>query len=110
MGFCRAELKLGEETRTFYVPNTPHEDLELLWTETHHTHGDVEVELALYGEKGNFSESQFALVADIAAEALANARSKWKEVNGAPLDFDSVATESDDYKKQKARNLYRPTY
>ena len=110
MGFCRAELKLGEETRTFYVPNTPHEDLELLWTETHHTHGDVEVELALYGEKDNFSESQFALVADIAAEALANARSKWKEVNGAPLDFDSVAIDSDDYKRQKARNLYRPTY
>lgn len=110
MGFCRAELTMGQETRDFYVPNTPHEDLELLWQETHATAGEVSVELTLYGEKDNFSESQFALAADIAAEALAGVRAKWKEVNGSPMDFDSVAKEVTDYRRQKARNLYRPTY
>jgi UDP-GlcNAc:undecaprenyl-phosphate GlcNAc-1-phosphate transferase len=110
MGFCRAELKMGEATRDFYVPHTPHDDLDLLWQETHDSAGEVPVELTLYGEKDNFSEKQFELAADIAAEAWASARSKWKEVNGSAMDFDSVAKESTDYKRQKARNLYRPTY
>ena len=110
MGICRAELKIGEELRSFYVPNTPHEDLEILWRETHTTEGEFAVELTLYGEKDNFSEAQFALIADLAAEALANARAKWKEVNGSPFSFDAVASESDTYRNQKARNLYRPTY
>jgi UDP-GlcNAc:undecaprenyl-phosphate GlcNAc-1-phosphate transferase len=110
MGMCRAELKMGEQTRDFYVPHTPHADLELLWKETHRTLGEVPIELTLYGEKDNFSESQFALAADIAAEAWASARSKWKEINGSPMTFDSVAKEATDYKRQKARNLYRPTY
>lgn len=110
MGFCRAELKMGEEARDFYVPNTPHEQLELLWKETHATAGDVPLQLTLYGEKDNFSENQFALAADIAVEAWASARAKWKEINGQPMDFDSVAKEATDYKRQKARNLYRPTY
>ena len=110
MGFCRVELSMGEETRDFYVPNTPHEEPDLLWQETHDSAGEVTVELTLYGEKDNFSESQFALAADIAAEAWASARSKWKEVNGQPMDFDSVAKEATDYRRQKARDLYRPTY
>jgi UDP-GlcNAc:undecaprenyl-phosphate GlcNAc-1-phosphate transferase len=110
MGFCRAELQLGEETRNFYVPHTPHDQLDLLWMETHSTQGEVTVVLTVYGEKDNFSESQFTLAADIAAEALTHARSKWKELNGSPMDFASVAKESTDYKRQKARNLYRPTY
>lgn len=110
MGFCRAELKMGDELRSFYVPNTPHEDLEALWQETHTTGGELPIELTLYGEKDNFSEAQFALIADLAAEAWANARSKWKAINGAPLDFDSVAIAAADYRNQNARNLYRPTY
>ena len=110
MGICRAELKMGEQQREFYVPHTPHDDLEQLWEETHRTVGDIPVELTVYGEKDNFSENQFALAADIAAEALSSARTKWKEVNGSPMDFDSVAKEATDYKRQKARNLYRPTY
>jgi UDP-GlcNAc:undecaprenyl-phosphate GlcNAc-1-phosphate transferase len=110
MGFCRAELKISEETRTFYLPNTQHGDLEALWKETHTTSGILPVELTLYGEKDNFSEGQFALLADLAAEAWSDARGKWKEINGSPLDFDSIAKESTNYKSQKARNLYRPTY
>ncbi|CAA6693613.1 MULTISPECIES: MraY family glycosyltransferase [unclassified Lentimonas] len=110
MGFCRAELKMGEEARDFYVPHTPHDDLALLWKETHRTQGEVPIELTLYGEKDNFSENQFTLAADIAAEALSSARNKWKDINGSPMDFDSVAKEATDYRKQKARNLYRPTY
>jgi UDP-GlcNAc:undecaprenyl-phosphate GlcNAc-1-phosphate transferase len=110
MGFCRAELKMGEETRDFYVPHTPHDDLDLLCQETHRTAGDIPVELTLYGEKDNFSANQFTLAADIAAEAWGSARTKWKEANGSPMDFDSLAKEATDYSKQKARNLYRPTY
>ena len=110
MGFCRAELTMGEETRHFYVPNTAHEDLDLLWQESHQSHGEVSVTLVLYAEKNDFSEGQFFLAVDIAAEALSSARSKWKETNGSTMAFDSIATEATDYKRQKARNLYRPTY
>jgi UDP-GlcNAc:undecaprenyl-phosphate GlcNAc-1-phosphate transferase len=110
MGFCRAELTLGEETRHFYVPNTAHEDLDLLWQESHQSHGEVSITLVLYAEKNDFTESQFSLAVDIAAEALSSARAKWKVINGSPMVFDSIATEATDYKRQKARNLYRPTY
>ena len=110
MGFCRAELTMGAETRDFYVPNTAHEDLDLLWQESHESHGEVSVALVLYAEKEQFSESQFSQVADIAAEALVLARGKWEEINGSPMAFDSTAKEATDYRRQKARNLYRPTY
>jgi UDP-GlcNAc:undecaprenyl-phosphate GlcNAc-1-phosphate transferase len=110
MGFCRAELRLGKETRSFYVPQTPHDQMEQLWTETHLTVGEVGTELTLYGEKNHFSKEQFTLAADIAAEALVSARAKWKELNGTPFDFDAVAKEPESYRKQQARNLYRPTY
>ncbi len=110
MGFCRAELQIGAETRDFYVPHTAHEQLDLLWQVTHDTAGQAPVALTLYAEKENFSESQFALAADIAAEAWSGACSKWKALNGQSMEFDSVAKEAADYRRQKARNLYRPTY
>ena len=110
MGFCRAELTMGEEMRDFYVPNTAHEDLDLLWQESHQSHGEVSVTLVLYAEKHQFTESQFSLAADIAAEALSSARGKWEKTNGSPMAFDSIAKEATDYKSQKARNLYCPTY
>ena len=110
MGFCRAELTMDDETRDFYVPHTPHYNLDRLWQESHQSQGEVSVTLVVYAEKDNFSESQFALAADIAAEAWSTARAKWKEINGSPMTFDSVAQEASDYKRQKARNLYRPTY
>ena len=110
MGFCRAELTMGDETRDFYVPHTPHDNLDRLWQESHQSQCEVSVTLVVYAEKDNFSESQFALAADIAAEAWSTARSKWKEINESPMTFDSVAQEASDYNRQKARNLYRPTY
>ena len=110
MGFCRAELKLGEQTRSFYVPNTPHDSLEQLWTATHRTHGEVEVVLTLYAEKAHFTQSQFGLTADIATEALVKVRAKWKDLYGESLDFDAVAHDLADYRMHRARQLYRPTY
>jgi len=108
MGFCRAELTMGGQTHVFYVPHAPHEDLDLLWQESHQSQESVT--LVLYAEKDNFTESQFSLSADIAAEAWSSARGKWNAINGSPMAFDSIATEATDYKRQKARNLYRPTY
>lgn len=111
MGFYRAELSMGEETRDFYVPNTPHNNPELLWKEIN-TIKDPEtpVSLILYGSKDNFSKNQFAALADIATETWSKVRSKWKEINNSSMDFDSVAVEPISYREQKARNLYRPTY
>ena len=56
-----------------------------------------------------FSERQFALISDIAAEAWSKAAVRWKAVNGGPIDFDAEASEPRDYREQKARSLYRPT-
>lgn len=110
IGVCRAELTLGEETRDFYVPHTAHEAPDLLWKETYATSRELTVSLVLYGEKDHFTESGFRLVADIAAEALTDACGKWKALNGCPMNFASTAKEVVDYQRQKARNVYRPTY
>jgi len=110
MGVCRAELMLGDEMRSFYIPGTAHEDAEYLLADTHSIRGDLEGSMTLYAEKDNFSPRQFALVADIAAEAWSKASARWKELNGEPLNFDAVAKDADNYRAQKARNLYRPTY
>jgi len=110
MGVCRAEMKIGEETRSYFVPNTAHEDEALLWVETHLVRGAAEAELTLYAEKDGFSERQFNLICDIAAEAWGKAGVKWKEVNDCPLDFNAVAKSTDNYRAQKSRSLYRPTY
>jgi UDP-GlcNAc:undecaprenyl-phosphate GlcNAc-1-phosphate transferase len=110
MGFCRAELTMGGTKRDFYVPNTPHDQPSLLWEGKHSTSGEIPVTLKLWSEKDYFTEDQFALSVDIAAEAWASARVKWKELNGKPMDFDSVAKAATDYRHQKAQNLYRPTY
>lgn len=110
MGFCRAELAVGDEVRTFFVPNTPHETPEILWQETHKIKGIVPLELTLYAEKDNLSESQFDLISDIAAETLGKATCKWKEVNATPFTFQAIAQAANTYRMQKARSLYRPTY
>ena len=108
MGFCRAELTINGAERTFYQPDTAHENIDALH---HHKHSiGVETELHVYAEKENFSARQFAIISDVAAEAWANAAVCWKQVNGSPLAFDSKASEPTDYRQQKARNLYRPTY
>jgi UDP-GlcNAc:undecaprenyl-phosphate GlcNAc-1-phosphate transferase len=110
MGFCRAKLTLGEETREFYIPRTPSVDSGNLWMETHEIQGIHAASLTLYGEKDNLSENQFSLLADIAAETWSKAGYKWHEVNGCPVTYDSVAAEAKSYRHQKNRNLYRSTY
>jgi len=110
MGFCRAELRIGEEERSFYVPNSLHEDLDSLWRETHSLRGETPVELTVYAEKDAFSKKQFNLIGDIAAEAFSSMASRWKEINGDSLSFSSIAAEPTTYRGTKARNLYRPTY
>lgn len=110
MGVCRAEMKIGEETRSFFIPNTAHQDEDLLWVEEHSIRGAAEATLTLHGEKALFSERQFILISDIAAEAWAKAGVRWKEVNECPMDFEAVAKDAEDYRAQKSRSLYRPTY
>ncbi|MGB0409882.1 MAG: MraY family glycosyltransferase [Opitutales bacterium] len=107
MGFCRAELAIGEDVRSYYLPHSKHEDASMLWSEEHLS-GTCRV--TLYAEKDNFSERQFAVIADIAAEAWDRSSQRWSEVNGGNLTFDAVAVPAGNYRLQKARNLYRPTY
>lgn len=108
MGFCRAELTIDGRARSFFLPDTPHADTTRLWQETHRI-SDQAV-LHLYADKDQFSERQFTLIADIAAEAWSKAALRWHQINRSPLDFDSLASEPTTYRQQKARNLYRPTY
>lgn len=108
MGFCRAELMIKGNERSFFLPDTPHADTTRLWEATHKIAD--EVTLCLYADKDHFSQSQFAIIADVAAEAWSKAALRWNEINGDSLDFDSKAIEPKTYRQQKARNLYRPTY
>jgi UDP-GlcNAc:undecaprenyl-phosphate GlcNAc-1-phosphate transferase len=108
MGFCRAKLTVSGAERNFFQPDSPHEDVEALHQHVRKLGLDTRIEL--FADKDNFSERQFELIADIAAETWSKAAERWKEVNGAPLKFDAIAREADNYRQQKARNLYRPTY
>jgi UDP-GlcNAc:undecaprenyl-phosphate GlcNAc-1-phosphate transferase len=108
MGFCRAELTIRGAARTFFQPDTPHDKPDLLWTETHKI--GPEVILTVSAAKDNFSERQFGIISDIAAEAWSKAAVRWKEINDNSLDFDTHASEASNYREQKSRNLYRPTY
>lgn len=110
MGICRAEITINGETRTFFVPNTAHEHLEQLWIETHIVRSAAEATIVLYGDKDCFSERQFNLMCDIAIEAWGSAGTRWKEVNGVALHFKAEAKAVENYKAQKSRALYRPTY
>ena len=108
MGFCRAELVIHGTERTFYLPDTPHETLSLLWSQEHQI--SSEILLRVYTAKDNFSERQFSIISDVAAEAWSKAAVRWKEVNQCDLDFEAKAGDVSNYRQQKARNLYRPTY
>ncbi|MGZ0656230.1 MraY family glycosyltransferase [Coraliomargarita sp. W4R53] len=108
MGFCRAELNISGATRTFFQPDTPHDNVDMLWSEVHQI--GPEVKLTVYAAKDHFSGRQFATISDVAGEAWSKASVRWQEVNGVLLDFDSTACEASNYREQKARDLYRPTY
>jgi UDP-GlcNAc:undecaprenyl-phosphate GlcNAc-1-phosphate transferase len=108
IGFCRAELTIGEEQRSFFLPNTRHDDTSALH---HFTHSlGTGTKLHLYADKADFSFTHFIIIADVAAEAWSKAAVRWHEVNGTPLTFDAKAREAQDYEAQKVRSLYRPTY
>ncbi|MFO8026113.1 MAG: MraY family glycosyltransferase [Opitutales bacterium] len=108
IGFCRAELRIGETQRSFYLPHSAHDEPEYLWQETHPVSSGVT--LTLYAEKDNFSERQFHLISDIACEAWSLAAAQWLLANGEELTFEAEAKAPESYREQKTRNLYRPTY
>ena len=94
MGFCRAELTIGGEERCFYSPDLPHEDLSLLWSEVHQTGEDTK--LCLYAGKDHFSEVQFGIMSDLAAEAWSKASARWKEINKEILSFEPEVSRAPD--------------
>jgi len=111
MGFCRAELSIGQDKRSFYIPNTAHDEPEHLWHLDQQLKAAPEaVSLSLSAEKENLSEKQFFLLADLAAEAWVSASGKWQAVNQSTLTFESVAPPATSYRQQRNRSLYRPTY
>jgi UDP-GlcNAc:undecaprenyl-phosphate GlcNAc-1-phosphate transferase len=107
IGFCRAELRVDEDERSYYLPHSNYDDLSLLFREEFSANG---FKLTVYAEKDYFSDRQFGLVADIAFEAWSQVAARWKEVNGQAFSFSAKAKEPDSYRMQKARRLYRPTY
>lgn len=108
IGFCRAELRIGETQRAFYLPHSAHDEPEYLWQEAHPVSSGVT--LTLYAEKDNFSERQFHLISDIACEAWSLAAAQWLLANGEELSFEAEAKAPESYREQKTRNLYRPAY
>ena len=94
MNFCRAELTINGDERSFYLPDLQHEDLSLFWSEVHQTGEDAS--LVLYAEKDRLSEIQFGIMSDIAAEAWFKASARWKEINKEKLCFDVEVREAPD--------------
>lgn len=108
IGLCRAELRIGVTERSFYLPRTPHDEPDQLWKETHRI-GRERI-LTLYAEKDHFSEKQFEIISDIACEAWNRAAEQWQLTNGSELTFEAQAKAPENYRAQKSRSLYRPTY
>lgn len=108
IGFCRAELKIGKTQRSFYVPNSDHDQPEQLYLETHQIFDDTQ--LIVYAEKSFISSRHFQVISDIAAEAWSMAAGQWLAKNGEYLSFESKAKAPETYREQKSRSLYRPTY
>ena len=109
MGFCRAVLTIGDEQREFAVSDQS-VDQESMWTQSHSLHGEAPAILVVTAEKGNFTQNQFMLLADIAAETWNKASTRWLEINGVPLEFQTEAKESTNEQRQKLRKQYQPTY
>jgi len=92
MGFCRAVLTIAGDERSFHLEDSPHEDLSLLWSEAHQTGNKTS--LRVYADKAHFSEGQFSIMSDLAAEALSKASARWKEINKGNLTFEAEASEA----------------
>jgi UDP-GlcNAc:undecaprenyl-phosphate GlcNAc-1-phosphate transferase len=92
MGFCRAVLTIAGNERSFHLEDSPNEDLSLLWSEAHQT-GNKTL-LRVYADKAHFSEGQFSIMSDLAAEALSKASARWKEINKGNLTFEAEASKA----------------
>ena len=92
MGFCRAVLTIAGDERSFHLEDSPHEDLSLLWSEAHQTGNKTS--LRVYADKAHFSEGQFSIMSDLAAEAWSKASARWKEINKGNLTFEAEASEA----------------
>ena len=108
MGFCRAVLTISGDERSFCLQDSAHDDLSLLWSEVHQIGNKTS--LRVYADKACFSEGQFAIISDLAAEAWSKASARWKSINQGDLSFEAEASEATDYQQQQVRSLYRPTY
>ncbi|MEM1222093.1 MAG: MraY family glycosyltransferase [Verrucomicrobiota bacterium] len=108
MGFCSVELEIEGQRRSYDLSQLDLEDTSLFLKHCYLLRDQPEKKLTLYASRDNFSTRQFAILADLATEALVKAVTKWKEVNGVSFDFDTKAKDPADYHTQKARNLYRP--
>jgi UDP-GlcNAc:undecaprenyl-phosphate GlcNAc-1-phosphate transferase len=92
MGFCRAVLTIAGDERSFHLEDSPNEDLSLLWSEAHQT-GNKTL-LRVYADKTHFSEGQFSIISDLAAEAWSKASARWKEIHKGNLTFEAEASEA----------------
>ena len=108
MGFCRAVLTISGDERSFYLQDSPQDDPSLLYSEAHQIGNKTS--LRVCADKAYFSEGQFAIISDLAAEAWSKASARWKSINQGDLSFKAEACEATDYQQQQVRSLYRPTY
>jgi UDP-GlcNAc:undecaprenyl-phosphate GlcNAc-1-phosphate transferase len=92
MGFCRAVLTIAGDERSFHLEDSPNEDLSLLWSEAHQTGNNTS--LCVYADKAHFSEGQFSIISDLAAEAWSKASAHWKEIHKGNLTFEVEASEA----------------
>ena len=110
MGFCRAKMLVNQNTRSFYIPHTQDHSNDQLHEFKYTFKNAKSAKLTLHAEKDFFSDRQFNLICDIAVEAWIKGAEKWFQLHGAELNFEAIASETDSYKAQKGRSLYRPTY
>jgi UDP-GlcNAc:undecaprenyl-phosphate GlcNAc-1-phosphate transferase len=92
MGFCRAVLTIAGDERSFRLEDSPCEDLSLLWSEAYQTGNKTS--LCVYADKAHFSEGQFSIMSDLAAEAWSKASARWKEIHKGNLTFEAEASEA----------------
>lgn len=110
MGISRAVLTIADEQRDWSLSQKGSLEEESSRVETHSLSGEIPAILVLAASKEDFTENQFALLADIAAETWSKGTARWFEINEVPFAFDSKAKESANPQRQKLRKLYKPSY
>ena len=110
MGISRAVLTIADEQRDWSLSQKGSLEEESSRVETHSLSGEIPAILVLAASKEDFTENQFALLADIAAETWSKGTARWFEINEVPFTFDSKAKESANPQRQKLRKLYKPSY